>query len=73
MRRLSALLLFALGYWLIALLSPAVAAAPAFFTFAAAAMVLLRATGSPAALARASRKDAVKPPARPRGTPRAVG
>jgi hypothetical protein len=41
-RRLSALLLFALGYWQLALLSPAVAAAPAFFTFAAAAMVMLR-------------------------------
>ena len=41
MRRLTALLLFTLGYALMALLAPAVAALPALAVFAAAALVLV--------------------------------
>jgi hypothetical protein len=42
MRRLRALVLFTLGYMLMALLSPAVAALPALVAFALASFVLVR-------------------------------
>ena len=42
MRRTTALLLFTLGYSLIALLAPAVAATPALLAFCGASFVLLR-------------------------------
>jgi hypothetical protein len=42
MRRMQALALFTVGYALLAALSPAVAAVPAFGTFVAAGLVLVR-------------------------------
>jgi hypothetical protein len=42
MRRTTALLLFTLGYALMALFAPAVAAAPALLAFCGASVVLLR-------------------------------
>ncbi len=41
MRRITALLLFVLGYMLMALLTPAVAAVPAILFFAVASLVLV--------------------------------
>lgn len=56
MRRLKALVLFTLGYALMALLSPTVAALPAVLAFAVASFVLVR-PAEPAAPAEALARE----------------